>query len=213
MGPESARSDASGELPAPAPVVGGARFRSDVRTIPNLLSLARIVAVLVAASLYLYGYRGLGLALGLAAGITDLLDGYLARKLDQSTELGAILDRLSDLVLETTALVVAIYLRILPPVYFLVYLLREFVVLSARLYVSERGGTIPTSMLGRVKTNFFSISFALLFAVDAGLLGDARVAESVHHLGHGVMVAALAVSLLSGAQYLRSFAAQYDGQR
>lgn len=212
MGPDSATSDASGE-PAASRAPGAARFRTDLRTVPNLLSLTRIVAVLVAASLYLYGYRVLGLGLGLVAGITDLLDGYLARKLGQSTELGAILDRLSDLVLETTALVCAVYLRILPPEYFFLYLLREFVVLSARLYVAERGGIIATSVLGRLKTTLLSVAFALLFVADAGLVGVGRAAEGVHAIGHGVMIVALMVSLISGAQYLRSFAAQYGTGR
>ena len=72
-------------------------FWSDIRTVPNVMSISRILITIASAGLYLQGYRALGLIIGAVAGITDILDGWIARKLNQSTELGAILDRLSDL--------------------------------------------------------------------------------------------------------------------
>ena len=184
-------------------------FWTDIRTIPNLLSISRILITLVAAGLYLNGYRAAGLIIGAAAGVTDILDGYLARKLNQSTELGAILDRLSDLVLETVALTIALYRELLPPSFLIIYLSREWIVISARQYVSERGHSIPSSFLGKRKTNLVLGSFIGIFAADAGLVsGDA--AFIVYQIGYTMMVGGLVASYLSGIIYLRSFVDIYD---
>lgn len=185
---------------------------ADLATAPNLLSVSRIFGVLVAASLYLYGFRGAGLALGLAAGLTDFLDGYLARRLDQKTELGAILDRLSDMVLETTAFVCIVYFRFMSPVFCFLYLLRELAVVSARMDVARRGGTIPTIFLGKLKTSFLGFSFLLLFGVHAGLISEPGVADVAWRVGYGGVIAGLVISYISGAQYLQVFARHYDGR-
>ena len=58
-------------------------------TIPNLLSFARIVGVTLAVILYLGGHGWVAVAIGTVAGVTDHLDGYLARRLKQETALGA----------------------------------------------------------------------------------------------------------------------------
>lgn len=184
---------------------------ADLKTAPNLLSVARIVGVLAAATLYIYGHQAVGLSLGIAAGLTDFLDGYLARRLNQRTELGAILDRMSDLVFETTAFVCIAHFRFMSPVVVFLYLLREMVVISARLDVAERGGTIPSTFLGQLKTNFFGFSFGLLFGVHSGLIPDV-VSELAWRVGVGGIIAGLVISFVSGAQYLRVFA-HYYGRR
>jgi len=184
-------------------------FWTDIRTIPNLMSISRILITLLSAGLYLTGYRAAGLIIGAAAGVTDILDGWLARKLNQSTELGAILDRLSDLVLETVALTCALYYNLLPPSFLIIYLIREWIVISARQYVAERGHSIPSSFLGKRKTNLVLGSFIGIFAAHAGLVsGDA--AEIVYKTGYMLMVGGLVASYLSGIIYLRSFIGIYD---
>jgi cardiolipin synthase len=184
-------------------------FWTDIRTIPNLMSISRILITLVAAGLYLHEYRAAGLIIGAAAGVTDILDGWLARKLNQSTELGAVLDRLSDLVLETVALTLAIHNNLLPPSFLIIYLTREWIVISARQYVAERGQSIPSSFLGKRKTNLVLGSFIGVFAADAGLVsGDAGY--FVWQIGYMLMVGGLIASYLSGIIYLRSFIEIYD---
>ncbi len=164
---------------------------------------------LMSAGLYLHGYRAAGLIIGAIAGATDMLDGYFARKLNQSTELGAILDRLSDLVLETVALTCALYYALLPPEFLIIYLIREWIVISARQYVAERGETIPSSFLGKRKTNLVLGSFIGVFAAHAGLV-DGELAEYVYKTGYMLMVGGLVASYLSGFLYLRSFVDIYN---
>ena len=186
--------------------VGLGRFSADVQTIPNLMSLARIVMILATALLYLYDYRATALILGIFAGVTDIFDGWLARKLDQVTELGALLDRLSDLIMETVAFGMLLYYRLVPPTLFIAYMLREYLVASARLYVAEKGRSIPSSFLGKRKTNFVMGSFIGLFASHSGLI---ETSEIVYKIGFAMLIAGLVCSYLSGAIYLRTFARIY----
>jgi CDP-diacylglycerol--glycerol-3-phosphate 3-phosphatidyltransferase len=188
-------------------------FLADLRTIPNLLSLLRLVGLPVAASLYIYGFRTLGLTLGTVAAFTDMIDGPLARKLGQTTLLGAVLDRLGDLVLEATGLVVAVHFALISPVAVFAYLLRELVVLSARQFAAERGATIPTTWLGRIKTNFFAFGILLLFVVHAGAIGDPQIARVVAWVAEGGIWTGVAVSWASGGQYLAAFSRIYGGAR
>lgn len=190
--------------------VAGGRFLTDLKTLPNLLSVFRLIGLPIAASLYIYGYRTFGLVLGTVAASTDILDGYLARKLGQVTQLGAILDRLGDLVFEATAFVCVAHFGLMTPIVFFAYLLREMVVLSARQFVAEHGVPIATSWLGRLKTDFFALSFLLMFTVHAGAVRDPALAETLYQVSRAGILGGLLLSYLSGARYLAAFARVYD---
>jgi CDP-diacylglycerol--glycerol-3-phosphate 3-phosphatidyltransferase len=204
------------ERPRGASVPGeraGGGFLADLATIPNILSIFRLIGLPVAATLYIYGFRVVGLTLGIAAAMTDLLDGWLARKLNQTTQLGAVLDRLGDLVFEAVAFGCVVHFGLMTPVVFFAYLLREMVVLSARQFVAERGGTIATNLIGRLKTDFFALSFLLMFTVHAGAVTDPDVAELLYQISRGGIIGGLICSYWSGAQYLASFSRTYDQRR
>ena len=186
-----------------------ARFWKDLQTIPNLLSLSRIVMILIAAGVYLNGYRVAGLIIGAIAGATDWLDGWLARKLNQSTELGAILDRLSDLVIETVALGCLLHYRLLPPVYFIIYMVREYMVTSARLFVAEKGRSIPSSFAGKIKSNLVMGSFVGFFGSHAGIFASSSSNELLYKIGYTMLVSGLVFSYISGTQYMLSFSRIY----
>lgn len=74
-------------------------------TLPNVLTLLRIVAVPVFAIAVWYGYNVEACILFAAAGLTDLLDGYIARRFNQKSTVGAVLDPAADKLLMTTAFV------------------------------------------------------------------------------------------------------------
>ena len=206
---EAAKETSGGHEPPP-PAVGAGGFWSDIQTVPNLLSLGRIVMMLVTALLYLYGYRSTALLLGIFAGITDIFDGWLARKLDQVTDLGAILDRLSDLVMETVAFGVLLHFRLVSPILFIIYMLREYIVGSLRQYVAEKGGTIPSSFLGKRKTNLVMGSFVGLFASHSGLIASSDV---TYKIGYAMMIGGLVCSYISGAQYMQTFIRVYGADK
>ncbi len=148
-----------------------ASFSAELRTLPNLITLSRIVLLLVSVIFCtLTPWPIVGLILGVVAGVTDYLDGWLARRLNQVTQLGAILDQFSDLVFESAALILLVSYAEGPPALVLfIYLLREFWVTTIRRFLSSHGVEIQSHFSGKLKTNVLGWSFMFYFAYVAHL--------------------------------------------
>ena len=86
-----------------------------ILTIPNILTFMRMGLIPVFVSLIYYGYRELALAVFLVAGISDGIDGFLARKFKQESELGTIIDPIADKLLMTVAFIMLTLPNVLPP--------------------------------------------------------------------------------------------------
>ncbi len=142
--------------------------RTRVWTLPNLLSLLRLAGVPVFLWLVL-GPEADGLALGLLAvsGVTDFLDGYLARKLGQTSVVGQVLDPVADR-LYILAVVVGLALRDIIPWWAAVSLpLRDLLLWGLVPLLRTRGySALPVHFLGKAAT------FNLLYAFPLLLLGD-----------------------------------------
>ncbi len=180
----------------------------DLRSIPNLLSLSRIVGIFIAVVVYLEGWKMTGLAIGIIAGATDYLDGILARRLNQVTHLGAILDQFSDLVFETAAIMMLVWDREGAPVVVLyIYLLREFWVGTIRRFMASNQLEIHSSFIGKLKTNFFGWCFMFYFAYLAHIWPAADPYFFV--LGCVGLYGGLFWSYVSAWSYTKQFYAGY----
>lgn len=139
-----------------------------VWTVPNLISMVRLAGVPVFLWLVL-GPKADAWALGLlmVAGVTDFLDGYLARKLDQRSKFGEILDPVADR-LYILAVVVGLALRDIIPWWVAVVLpLRDVFLWGLVPFLRMRGySALPVHFLGKAAT------FNLLYAFPLLLLGD-----------------------------------------
>lgn len=87
---------------------------NNILTIPNLLTFLRMALAPVFASLLFYGYFGWALFVFFFAGISDGVDGFVARRFNQQSELGTILDPIADKLLMTTAFVILTLPHVLP---------------------------------------------------------------------------------------------------
>ncbi len=87
---------------------------SNILTVPNLLTFLRMALIPVFASFLYYGYTGTALILFFIAGVSDGVDGFLARRLKQESELGTILDPIADKLLMTTAFIILTLPNIFP---------------------------------------------------------------------------------------------------
>lgn len=87
---------------------------NNILTIPNLLTFLRMALIPVFASLLFYGYYGWALFVFFFAGISDGIDGFVARRFNQESELGTILDPIADKLLMTTAFIILTLPHILP---------------------------------------------------------------------------------------------------
>jgi cardiolipin synthase len=140
-----------------------------VATLPNALSLARILGVPLFLWLILGPHRdGLALLVLMLSGATDYLDGWLARRLNQTSRLGQLLDPAADR-LYILATMVGLTLRQVIPLWLTLFLLARDLMLAAcvpRLRQLGYGPALPVHYLGKAAT------FNLLYAFPFLLLGD-----------------------------------------
>lgn len=142
--------------------------------LPNLLTYSRILAVPVVVVLMLVE-RPLGnwLALGLfvAAGITDILDGHLARKWGQQSSLGRILDPIADKLLVSAVLLMLVGVDTLEGLALLpaaIILCREILVSGLREFLADVRVSVPVSRLAKWKTGLQMVMIGFLIVGPAG---------------------------------------------
>lgn len=182
---------------------------------PNSLTLLRIffVPLLVAALVqedFLLSWHGvvladkvvIALAIFLAAGATDLLDGYLARRWGQVTTVGTLLDPIADKLLISAALISLVQIHRVPAWMVILIVGREFAVSGLRSIASAVGYTIEASELGKTKmvTQVLGISFVMASIRWEGLSRIAMYA----------MWAVVVFTIASAADYFRKFWRRID---
>jgi cardiolipin synthase (CMP-forming) len=170
-----------------------------VLTVPNLLSLLRLLGVPVFVWLVLVREADLLAVLLLgAAGFTDYLDGKLARRWNQISRLGQLLDPLADR-LYILATIVALTLREIVPLWFAILLIGRDVFLAALLPVLRRHGltALPVHFLGKAAT------FCLLYALPLLLLsaGDTTLATLAEVFGWAFALWGIALYWWAGVLY------------
>ena len=107
----------------------GGRTQSSMVNIPNLLTLLRILLVPVFVILLIQGHFLRALLVFVVAGLTDALDGFLARVLHQKTDLGLYLDPLADKALIITSFVTLSVMGLIPPWLTVLVISRDFIIL------------------------------------------------------------------------------------
>ncbi|AXT36044.1 CDP-diacylglycerol--glycerol-3-phosphate 3-phosphatidyltransferase [Phaeobacter sp. LSS9] len=142
-------------------------------TVPNILTLMRLVAAPGLAIMFLYFSRPyadwFALILFVSAAITDWFDGYLARSWGQETKMGAMLDPIADKAMVVIALMILVGYAaehwtpwlVLPAT---VILFREVFVSGLREYLGDTAGTLKVTALAKWKTTAQMIAIATLFS-------------------------------------------------
>jgi CDP-diacylglycerol--glycerol-3-phosphate 3-phosphatidyltransferase len=170
--------------------------------LPNALTVLRIflVPVLVVVLLTRTRTDG-GLMLGVAifgiAVLTDYLDGYFARRRNQVTRLGTLLDPLADKLLTASAFLSLVEMDAVPAWMVMIILGREFAVTGLRNVAAGRGYLIPASGLGKGKMVAQVVAILLL------LLG--RRFEVLQLPGLAALWLVVVLAMVSGVDYFRMF--------
>lgn len=180
----------------------------DVRTVPNLITLSRFALLVVAALIYFYGTQAVGIFLAVVAGVTDYLDGIIARRTNKVTRLGEVLDQFSDVCFESLAMTVAVTRGFFPPIVLVVYLYREFWVTTVRRFMAHHHLNIPTNFYGKLKTNFLMWSFLPTFLTVEGYLSVLQ--PWLTYLARFGLAVGLFWGYVSGYIYTRAFIRGYD---
>lgn len=144
--------------------------------VPNILTMSRIVMIPVFVGIYYLPVEWrylVSAAIFAVAAVTDWLDGYLARKLDQSTPFGAFLDPVADKLMVAIALTVLIqeHASIALTLPAMVIIAREIVVSALREWMAEVGSraSVAVSYIGKVKTTAQMLSIIMLLAFPPGV--------------------------------------------
>jgi CDP-diacylglycerol--glycerol-3-phosphate 3-phosphatidyltransferase len=137
---------------------------SDLWMVSNSLSLLRALLTLPAAWLLWEGHNVAAYAVGVGCYITDLLDGWLARRLNQVTETGKIIDPLADKIFVGVITTILVVQGRLPLWFVACILLRDVVILLAGLYITRRTQfVLPSNYPG--KASVLSLIFTMTFVV------------------------------------------------
>ena len=177
---------------------------------PNLLTLFRMAVIPVVVVLYFMPIAGVYVtAVFLLAGLTDWLDGYLARRLEQTSQFGEFLDPVADKLVVATVLVLLVsdgdvLARVVSQKLFIVAVVviigREIAVSALREWVAQSGARagMAVSTLGKVKTTVQIIAIALLL-YSQDLVRFPRLL-----VGELMLYVASALTIWSMAGYLKS---------
>lgn len=177
--------------------------------LPNVLTLARMVAIPAVVLLLLPDAdrsippnRSLAAFLiFVSAAVTDLFDGYIARRYHMITDLGKLLDPLADKLLVCAAMIMLIPPARVPAWMAVIVVAREIGVTALRGLASTEGVVIAASALGKWKTLLLNIGVAtlILHYPPFGL------PIPVHQLGIGVLAVGLVLTTWSGLDYFFRF--------
>ena len=140
--------------------------------LPNKLTLLRIVLVPVYLVLLGVGLDLPALLVFIAASLTDLLDGRIARSRNLVTSFGKFMDPIADKLLTHTAFIMLCGMGRLNVVACIIFIAREFVVSGLRLVAVEQGHVIAAGMSGKIKTVLQMALVMVLTVMQPGLLGD-----------------------------------------
>lgn len=171
--------------------------------LPNILTLSRILMIpLMVISFYWFGKQGHVIAgvMFVIASVTDWFDGYLARKWNQTSALGAFLDPVADKLIVAVALVLLVenYASLWLTIPASIVIGREIVISALREWMAELGkrANVAVSYVGKVKTALQMVAIGFLFG------------QSLHPwfelLGFAALFIAAALTLWSMVVYLQA---------
>lgn len=165
--------------------------------IPNAITVVRILLVPALVSLLLRGAFGWAIWLFLAAGLSDVLDGFIAKRFRLTTRLGALLDPLADKLLVAASVIVLACLGLMPWWLALTVVGRDAVIVSGAIAFHVRSGRVEMAPSVVSKINTF-VQLTLIFLVLGQAGGLVRAAGSLPAL-FGL---AFLSTVVSGVQYV-----------
>lgn len=170
--------------------------------LPNGVAVIRIMAIpVILLLLFSTGrvFQMITALVFLLVALTDMLDGYFARRQKMVTTVGKFLDPLADKLLIVTALIALISARGIPLWMVIVIVGREIAVTGLRGIAMSEGIVISSSMIGKYKTAFEMTSIFCL------ILNGPFLSIDFHVIGMALLWVALILAVVSGIDYFRKF--------
>jgi len=181
--------------------------------IPNMLTMARIVMTVFFVIL-MQGPSAAGaftaFGLFILACLTDLADGYIARKYNMITVFGKIMDPLADKVLTLSALLLLAMNGMVVSGFVLIVALREVSVTAVRLQALATGRVLPAEASGKIKTVFQMSAIILALMIHCALRWEPTAVVTAKFYFplavfiNGVMMIAVLLTVISGAAFFKN---------
>ena len=178
------------------------RKRREIFNLPNTITLARISVVPFLFILLMSPgpFWSLVLAaLFILASLTDVLDGFIARKYNMITTMGKFLDPLADKLIVNSAMILMIPIGRIDAWIVVIIIMRDLIVDSIRSIASSEGIYIQASVIGKQKT------LAQIIAVTALMIHYPFLGLDAHFVGTIVLYVALLLTIYSGMDYFIKF--------
>lgn len=182
---------------------------TNVWNVPNTLTILRLLLVPVFVILFRSGRPKWALAVFCAASLTDLLDGWLARKLNQITDFGKLFDPLADKLMVLTALVCQAVTDVpwsagLPWAAVLIVLAKEILMVAGGAFMLGKGVVVYANYFGKTATVFFMASLILsFFHKELEAAAGVRPDIILLWISTGLALLAMAVYAAQAARSLR----------
>lgn len=183
--------------------------------LPNQLTTARFFLTgifVVALSTHWPFHVTVGLIVFVIAGVTDYLDGSIARSRNLVTDFGKLMDPLADKIMVAAAFICLVPLQAMPPWVAILIIAREFLITGLRLLAAGKGTILPSERLGKHKTAWQIITvifFLLLLSLQewqgAGIISSTLldpVAFLLPYGGRVIIAVTLGLTITSGFRYL-----------
>ncbi len=169
--------------------------------LPNRLTIFRMVlvplmAVAFSFEAWLPGWNYYAAAIFFLADMTDILDGYIARKQNMVTNFGKLMDPIADKLLFCTAFIMMVDNGMLNPILCIIFVGREIIVSGFRLVTANSGKVIAANWLGKLK------SALQVVAILATLLGNPFFSRWDFPFDFGLMCTAAVFTVWSAVDYI-----------
>ncbi len=190
--------------------------------LPNILTISRIVMMAIfvvlatladktwVAESSVFAMRLTALILAILAGSTDLLDGYLARKWNQVTDFGALMDPLADKIFVTGTMLMAVEYRLIPAWIAVAVLVREFMVTGLRTLAARKQVIISADRWGKLKTALQMVMLAIagvswVWVREFDLQREKWLDIRLWYVWNAYLIGIVLVTFLSGLGYFIRF--------
>ena len=176
--------------------------KREIFNLPNTISLLRIGVIPILFFLLLDPGPLMSLVIAvlfIIAALTDLLDGYIARRYQIVTTMGKFLDPIADKLIVNTAMIMLIPIGRIPAWIVAIIIIRDFAVDGIRTIASSEGIIIQASRLGKRKT------LCQIFAVSALMIHYPFIGADAHAIGMVILYIALILTVISGIDYFVKF--------
>ena len=137
--------------------------KQDFYSVPNILTYLRFLLVPVFIALFLCDYLYISLIVFVFACLTDVIDGFIARKFNLQTDLGKLIDPLADKILKTSTIICFGVKNIIPSWLFALFLILDLFLIISGAIILKQGIIIKSNILGKLGTVFVSVGVILSF--------------------------------------------------